>query len=173
MDCAELLDAVRGRPLVKHCVTVGTDGSQVANWVHDIFVTNSGERHEVVHVNEATANLPISRAKVERANRAFWPVVSNTLASRLGVTLKAIDLNGCERAFYGATPARYLIGKWLGVGLRNDLESICLQDSKAASPQSTAEIIGTELATGQQSSPDAYQRLWRIAFTIVEYVISR
>ena len=56
-----------------HCVAVRAHGDEISNGIDLAFALQLTDRHEVVHVNEACADLHVYQPEIEAAGSAVKP----------------------------------------------------------------------------------------------------
>ena len=84
---------------MEHRVAVRTDGQKVGNWINLVILTNFGQGNEMVDVNKTFANLPISTFKIEAADRAIGPVVSQACLASPRIPFIGIHGDSPQRPF--------------------------------------------------------------------------
>jgi len=60
---------------MQHRMTVRADRNKVSDWVEDVFLSDRGDRRDVMHMDEALADAAVCDAEINLADSARGAVL--------------------------------------------------------------------------------------------------
>lgn len=78
---------------VNHSAAVGTNRTEVFDWVDDVLLTDRREWLQMVDVNIALSRVAIHRTKFESTHDATGSVVSDAFLPSYRIALECVNLN--------------------------------------------------------------------------------
>jgi len=88
---SQLIDGVWRHSLVKHGVAVWTYGSEILDGIDHIGLSEFGQRHYMVYVNESLAKYPVCGLKIKATGLTTQPIMFDGFGASLRVSLIAVD----------------------------------------------------------------------------------
>ena len=75
---------------MNHRVAIRTHRHEVARWIDHVFAVQIAHGNQMLHKDKTFPELPIHKLKIESADHAIKPVVTNAGISRLPVPLDCV-----------------------------------------------------------------------------------